>query len=54
MLTVRPQTSLDSELLAEIVRTRSRPAEVPVDNAGWRVVREREGLGDSWRGETVG
>ena len=54
MLTVRPQTSLDSELLAEIVRTRSRPAEVPVDNAGWRVLRGREGLEDSWRGETVG
>jgi len=54
MLTVRPHTSLDSELLAEIVRARPRPAEVPVANAGWRVVREREGLEDSWRGERVG
>jgi len=41
-------------VMASNYNARPRPAEVLVDDEGWRVVREREGLEDLWRGETVG
>jgi diaminopimelate decarboxylase len=37
--------------MASTYNSRPRPAEVLVDGAAWRVVREREGLEDLWRGE---
>ena len=41
-------------VMASNYNARPRPAEVLVDDGGWRVVRERESLEDLWRGETVG
>ena len=41
-------------VMASNYNARPRPAEVLVDDDGWRVVRERESLEDLWRGETVG
>lgn len=41
-------------VMASNYNARPRPAEVLVDDEGWRVVRERERLEDLWRGETVG
>jgi diaminopimelate decarboxylase len=40
-------------VMASNYNARPRPAEVLVDDAGWRVVRVRESLEDLWRGETV-
>lgn len=40
--------------MASNYNARPRPAEVLVDDEGWRVVRERERLEDLWEGETVG
>ncbi len=37
--------------MASTYNSRPRPAEVLVDGAAWRVVREREGVEDLWRGE---
>ncbi len=37
--------------MASTYNSRPRPAEVLVDGAGWRVVRERERVEDLWRGE---
>jgi diaminopimelate decarboxylase len=37
--------------MASTYNSRPRPAEVLVDGAAWRVVRERERLEDLWRGE---
>lgn len=41
-------------VMASNYNARPRPAEVLVDDAGWKVVRERESLEDLWRGETAG
>jgi diaminopimelate decarboxylase len=40
-------------VMASNYNARPRPAEVLVDDTGWKVVRERETLEDLWRGETV-
>jgi diaminopimelate decarboxylase len=40
-------------VMASNYNARPRPAEVLVDDSGWRVVRVRESLEDLWRGETV-
>jgi diaminopimelate decarboxylase len=40
--------------MASNYNARPRPAEVLVDDGGWKVVRQRESLEDLWRGETVG
>ena len=41
-------------VMASNYNARPRPAEVMVDDDGWKVVRQRESLEDLWRGETVG
>ena len=41
-------------VMASNYNARPRPAEILVDDEGWKVVRERESLEDLWRGETVG
>ncbi|MDP2470888.1 MAG: diaminopimelate decarboxylase [Candidatus Palauibacterales bacterium] len=41
-------------VMASNYNARPRPAEVLVDDGGWKVVRQRESLEDLWRGETVG
>lgn len=41
-------------VMASNYNARPRPAEVLVDDDGWRVVRERETLEDLWRGESTG
>ncbi len=40
-------------VMASNYNARPRPAEVLVDDGGWKVVRERESLEDLWRGESV-
>jgi diaminopimelate decarboxylase len=40
-------------VMASNYNARPRPAEILVDDEGWKVVRERETLEDLWRGETV-
>ena len=40
-------------VMASNYNARPRPAEVLVDDSGWRVVRARESLEDLWRGETA-
>ena len=40
-------------VMASNYNARPRPAEVLVDDTGWRVVRVREDLEDLWRGETI-
>ena len=39
--------------MASNYNSRPRPAEVLVDGAAWRVVREREKPEDLWRGEVL-
>ena len=41
-------------VMASNYNARPRPAEILVDDKGWKVVRQRESLEDLWRGETVG
>jgi len=41
-------------VMASNYNARPRPAEILVDDEGWKVVRERETLEDMWRGEAVG
>jgi diaminopimelate decarboxylase len=41
-------------VMASNYNARPRPAEILVDDQGWRVVRRRETLEDLWRGESVG
>lgn len=40
-------------VMASNYNARPRPAEVLLDDDGWRVIRERESLEDLWRGEAV-
>jgi diaminopimelate decarboxylase len=41
-------------VMASNYNARPRPAEILVDDSGWRVVRVREALEDLWRGEVAG
>ncbi len=41
-------------VMASNYNARPRPAEILVDDSGWRVVRFREALEDLWRGEIAG
>ncbi len=41
-------------VMASNYNARPRPAEILVDDTGWRVVRFRETLEDLWRGEIAG
>ena len=41
-------------VMASNYNARPRPAELLVDDSGWRVVRAREALEDLWRGEIAG
>ncbi len=41
-------------VMASNYNARPRPAEILVDDSGWRVVRVREALEDLWRGEIAG
>jgi diaminopimelate decarboxylase len=41
-------------VMASNYNARPRPAEVMIDESGWRIVRARETLEDLWRGEVVG
>jgi len=41
-------------VMASNYNARPRPAEILVDDSGWRVVRARETLEDLWRGEIAG